>query len=121
MASAATDLLKRYVALHNHGVRTGDFTQLVSLFAPSAVMRFENAAFGPLDGASEIADAFSTHPPDDELELLSVAPTGQRATYAWATQRRVAAGELRLRDRDGLIIELVVASSDSRESSSVSR
>lgn len=95
-------LLETYVAWHNAGVRSGDFTQLSGLFAPDAVMRFERFGVGPLVGSEEIAAAFASDPPTDELVLLG------SGRYAWAADPKHVAGTLKLTEQDGLIRELVV-------------
>jgi hypothetical protein len=105
----ARHLLSRYVVLHNEGVRTGDFSSMVELFADDAEMRFERAPLGPLVGRASIAQAFAAMPPDDEL--LTVGPaTGTvdeaRIRYGW--RRSDQGGTLRLRAGRGRIVELVV-------------
>jgi hypothetical protein len=107
---AMRDLLEQYVTLHNEGVRTGDFSKLLALFAPDAVMRFKGIEVGPFSGTSSIAAAFRDHPPDDELELLARLPGGGRAVYGWSRRPHLPAGELHLRERNGLISELLVTS-----------
>ena len=56
--SDVSGLLECYVRLHNECVRRRDFSSLLALFAPDAVMRFDGIAAGPFSGASAIAQAF---------------------------------------------------------------
>jgi hypothetical protein len=107
---AMRDLLEQYVRLHNEGVRTGDFSKLLALFAPDAVTRFKGIGVGPFSGTSAIAAAFRDHPPEDELELLAHLPRGGRAVYGWSRRPHLPVGELRLQERSGLISELLVTS-----------
>ena len=104
-----SDLLERYVTFNNEGVRTRDFSSLLALFAPEAVMRLDGIAAGPFSAASAVAEAFREHPPDDELELLDHLAAGDRAVYGWSKRPGVPAGELRIAERDGLILELLVS------------
>jgi len=104
-----SDLLERYVTFHNEGVRRRDFSSLLALFAPDAVMRFDGVATGPFSGASAIAEAFRDDPPSDELELLDQLPASNWAVYGWAKRPGMPAGELRIAEQDGLIVELLVS------------
>ena len=96
-------LLEREVAAFNEGVRSGDWSQLVALFAEDAVLEFEGIPVGPFAGRDAIAAAYRTMPPDDEIVLLDGGPR-----YAWSKEPERAAGELHLDERDGLIVRLRV-------------
>lgn len=104
------ELLDRYVELHNRGVRTGDFSGVPALFAPDGVMQFEGSALGALSGRDAVAAAFDSDPPRDDLVLLERVPSGgsAEAVYGWAARPHIAAGRLRLEERQGLITELAV-------------
>src|SRR5207253_1192440 len=94
--------------LHNEGVRRRDFSSLLALFAPDAVVRFDGIPAGPFSGTSAIAEAFRDGPPNDELELLDQDPVSDWAVYGWAKRPGVSAGELRIAEQDGLIVELLI-------------
>ena len=96
-------LLEREVAAFNEGVRSGDWSSLVELFAEDAVLEFEGIPVGPFRGRDAIAEAYRTMPPDDEIVLLDGGPR-----YAWAKEPERAAGELRLEERNGHIAKLLV-------------
>ena len=102
-------MLLRYIELHNQGVRSGDFSGMLNLFAPDAVMRFEGIAFGPLRGVEAIRDAFGTNPPDDELCLITepAEDVGSFA-YSWRQAPGMRAGRLRLIERGSRIAELII-------------
>jgi SnoaL-like domain len=103
-------LLLRYIEVHNQGVRSGDFSQLLDLFAPDSVMRFPGIEFGPLQGIEAIREAFRTHPPDDELYLLSETSNIEGGfAYSWRRASGTRAGILRLIERDGRIMELIAS------------
>jgi steroid Delta-isomerase len=96
-------LLEREVAAFNEGVRTGDWSSLVALFADDAELEFEGIPVGPFRGRAAIAEAYRSMPPDDEIVLLDGGPR-----YAWAKEPERAAGELQLDERNGRIARLRV-------------
>jgi len=96
-------LLEREVEAFNAGVRTGDWTALVELFADDAELEFVGIPVGPFRGRAAIAEAYRTQPPDDEIVLLDGGPR-----YAWSREPERAAGELHLEERDGAIVRLRV-------------
>jgi len=96
-------LVEREVAAFNDGVRTGDWSSLVALFAEDGVLEFEGIPVGPFHGRDAIAEAYRTMPPDDEIVLLDDGPR-----YAWSKEPGRAAGELHLEERDGRIVRLLV-------------
>ena len=95
---AAESLLRRYVRLHNDGVRSGAFEAVVTLFAEDATLEFVGVNVGPFRGRGEIRRVFQTLPPDDELILLDAepTPTGVGATYAWRVSPQTVAGRLEM-------------------------
>jgi hypothetical protein len=97
------DLLEREVAAFNEGVRTGDWSLLVDLFAEDAELEFEGIQVGPFHGREAIAEAYRSMPPDDEIMLLDGGPR-----YAWAKEPGRPAGALHLEERDGRITRLRV-------------
>jgi hypothetical protein len=111
----AADLLRRYVARLNYGVRTGDFTAMVAELADDAELVFEGIPVGPFLGSEAIAAAYRTQPPDDELELLSVHDDGRgaaRGVYAWSERPGLAAGEVLVTARVGRIARVLVRYGD---------
>ena len=96
-------LLESEVAAFNEGVRTGDWSSLVALFAEDAELEFEGIPVGPFRGRDAIAEAYRAMPPDDEIVLLDGGPR-----YAWSKEPERAAGELQLEERDGRIVRLRV-------------
>jgi hypothetical protein len=103
-------LLDDHVARFNDGVRTGDFSAMIAALAPDAELRFEGIPVGPFHGRDAIAEAYRARPPDDELVVLDRREEDDElvATYAWAAEPTVPAGELRLATRDGAIGRVVV-------------
>lgn len=73
--------LRVYVAAHNRGVVSGDFSELVGRFAADGQLEFDGFAIGPFVGRDAIAEAFRLRPPTDELVLLS-AGAGERVATA---------------------------------------
>jgi hypothetical protein len=103
-------LLDRHVERFNEGVRTGDFSAMVATLAQDAEMRFEGIPVGPFQGRDAIGAAYRAQPPDDELVVLDQREDDGElvATYAWAADPEVPAGELRLAVRDGSISRVVI-------------
>lgn len=105
--------LAEYVALHNHGVTTGDFAPMLRLFAPDAEIWFLTLEVGPLQGIDAIRSAFSDNPPDDTLMMLGPihdTSDGAITDYAWDTVPDQIAGTLQCRvGASGLIQSLVVS------------
>jgi len=96
-------LLRREVEAFNEGVRSGDWSALVALFADDAVLEFEGIPVGPFHGREAIAEAYRAMPPDDEIQLIGSGPR-----YAWSKAPDRPAGELRLEERGGRIVRLLV-------------
>jgi steroid Delta-isomerase len=99
-----------YIADHNAGVRSGDWSRFCGWFTDAAEVRFEGVPVGPFRGREAIRAAYESRPPDDEVEIRNVRGDGERtiADYGWKGQPGVRAGELRLRWQDDCISELVV-------------
>ena len=105
------ELLVKYVAAHNRGVRSGDFRALADLLHPTATMRFDGIDAGPFDSADAILRAFRDSPPDDELTIgpcRKIGPTTIEATYGWARDRGRMGGRLRVTTERGRISAIFV-------------
>jgi steroid Delta-isomerase len=96
-------LLEREVDAFNEGVRTGDWSPLVALFAEDAVLEFEGIPVGPFRGRDAIEEAYRAMPPDDQILLLDGGPR-----YAWSKEPERPAGELHLEERESRIVRLLV-------------
>jgi|GEM_PF-1780701 steroid Delta-isomerase len=106
-------ILLRYVAFHNHGVRTGDFSRVLKLFSREASMSFHGRSrpIGPFQGREAIAGAFAAHPPDDELVLGAVETKGTQlvsSRYRWRAHPDAPGGQLHLRVERTQIVELTI-------------
>ena len=107
------ELLAEHVERFNRGVRSGDFSAMVELFADDAALEFEGMPVGPFHGREAIAAAYRERPPDDEIELLEASEDGDEviSRYAWTRDEGRSAGELRL-TRDGDRIARLVVTFD---------
>jgi hypothetical protein len=76
--------LENYLAVHNAGVVSGDFSEVVKLFTVDGELRFVGVELGPYKGHQQIAQAFRDYPPSDTLILRSVAADGNKATAVYA-------------------------------------
>jgi steroid Delta-isomerase len=104
------ELVAEHVERFNTGVRSGDFTPMLELFADDAALEFRGVPVGPFDGRDAIAAAYAAQPPDDEIEVLEIEEDDAeiRAGYAWRRDKGRRAGDMFL-TRDGdLITRLVV-------------
>jgi hypothetical protein len=99
-------LLSDHVDRFNEGVRSGDWSSMLELFAEDAELTFSGIPVGPFRGRDEIALAYRDQPPDDEIVLLE--ERDGVGVYAWAREPLVRAGEIRVTERDGLIQRLHV-------------
>jgi steroid delta-isomerase len=92
-------------------VRSGDFAPMLERFGDDAEMAFEGVPVGPFRGKDDIARAYATRPPDDEIEILRTQESGAEmivADYAWKAAPKTRAGSMIFRLRDGKIDRLVV-------------
>lgn len=104
-------LLREHVERFNDAIRTRDWTQMLELFDADATLRFEGVPVGPFEGREAIAQAYRSQPPDDRVRIIDAdasEPDLVVARYAWLAEPGRAAGEMRVRHRDGRITELVV-------------
>ena len=111
MSASAENLLRLCVQRHNEAVKTGKLDPLASLFAETAIIRFEGIAFGPLRGPAAILNGFQQHPPDDALIIDAVASDDRsaRCPYRWARDPNAIAGSLEIDVENGLITSLVIS------------
>jgi gamma-glutamylputrescine oxidase len=103
--------LREHVRAFNAAVRGGDFDGFASRWAPGGRLAFEGVPVGPFEGRDAVAAAYREQPPDDELVVLATEerPDGTVvASYAWAAEPAVRAGEMRFRRGPEGIEELVV-------------
>jgi RimJ/RimL family protein N-acetyltransferase len=109
------DFLYEYIARHNLGVGSGDWSALAECFAEDAVLEFEGVRVGPFAGREQIAAAYREQPPDDEVRILGAEERDGTvvARYAWAAEPARQAGRLYLTRRDDLIERLVVTFEES--------
>lgn len=102
-------LLAEHLRRFDEAVESGDFAPLVELFADDAELAFVGVPAGPFVGREAIAAAYAAQPPDDGLDVLSVAeePDGTIVErFAW---RRGGTGTMRVTVAGGRIARLVVA------------
>lgn len=108
----AETLLQRLVATFNEGVRTSDFSKLVDLFAPDAVLEFEGVNdYGPFYGREAIAVRFRTDPPDDQIRVTRWKTKGEQivAEFKWFDIPEAIGGCLILTPRGEAIAHATVA------------
>jgi hypothetical protein len=103
-------LLHDYVMVHNECVRAADWEPLEDWFAEDAELAFEGVQVGPFIGRDEIAGAYKSRPPDDEVVIFGTKATGDEivAPYGWSREPGKHAGKMVLMPRDGKIQRLVV-------------
>ncbi len=101
--------LDDYVARFNEGVRRGDFSRLVELYADDGALVFDGVPVGPFVGRDAIAAAYRAQPPDDEIHILEAEEPQDdllRAAFAWS---RGGTGRLVAELRQGSILRLTVS------------
>ena len=103
------DLMDEYVVAHNRGVRSGDFSRMLSLFDPDAVMEFQGFGIGSLNGIADIGSAFSSSPPTDELEVVAKKADGQIIVASYGWQNGSPGGMLTLIPQSGRIKRLIIS------------
>jgi RimJ/RimL family protein N-acetyltransferase len=103
-------LLHDYVMVHNDCVRTGDWRPLGEWFAEDAELVFEGVPVGPFTGRAQIAAAYESRPPDDEVVIFGARVEGGPviASYGWLREPAKPAGEMVVTIGDGKIARLVV-------------
>jgi ketosteroid isomerase-like protein len=106
--SELTEAATRHVERFNKAVRTGDFSDLVDTFAPTAVMRFIGVPAGPYVGRASIAQAYADSPPDDTMSIVDVHEAGPctvQASFAWT---RGGTGSMTMSYDNGAVIDLTI-------------
>jgi SnoaL-like domain len=103
-------LLERHIELFNQGVRSGDFAPMLEHFTEDAELVFEGVPAGPFHGKEAIAAAYSSNPPDDEVDVLSSEQDDGTivARYAWRADDSRPAGRMIFTTRGEQIARLVV-------------
>ena len=83
---------------------------MLEQFDEAAEMEFRGVPVGPFVGKAAIGAAYREQPPDDQMHVLERREREGRieARYAWLTEPEVAAGEMVLVVKDGLIGRLLV-------------
>ena len=106
----AIALLHDYVMVHNECVRTGDWEPLGDWFAEDAELTFEGVPVGPFNGRDEIAAAYKSRPPDDEVVIFAAGENGEEvvARYGWLKEPGKHAGRMIVTPLDGKIQKLIV-------------
>jgi steroid Delta-isomerase len=105
-----SDLLQEHVARFNAGIRSGDWGPMLEQFDDAAEMEFRGVPVGPFVGKTAIGAAYREQPPDDQMRVLEQRERGAAidARYAWLAEPDVAAGEIVLTVKNGLIRKLLV-------------
>jgi steroid delta-isomerase len=103
-AGSAADHVERF----NAAVRTGDWRDFLTLFAPEAVMTFIGPPAGPYEGIEAIAEGYATQPPTDTMRITGVREESgaEIVDFAWS---RGGTGSMIIRRRGDLIIHLTIA------------
>jgi RimJ/RimL family protein N-acetyltransferase len=103
-------LFHDYVMVHNECVRSGDWEPLADWFAEDGELAFVGVPVGPFNGRDEIAAAYKTQPPDDEVVIFAADDNGEEivARYGWLKEPNRHAGRMLLTSRDGKIQKLIV-------------
>ena len=104
-------LLARHVELFNQGVRSGDYAPMLEQFTDDAELVFEGVPAGPFRGKETIAAAYTSNPPDDEVDVLSSEDAEDGtivARYAWRADDGRPAGRMIITPRGEQIARLVV-------------
>ena len=107
-------LLHDYVMVHNECVRTGDWEPLANWFTEDAKLAFEGVPVGPFDGSDEIAAAYKSRPPDDEVVIFGAEQNGDGivARYGWLKEPGTQMGRMLVTPRAGKIQKLIVTFED---------
>lgn len=106
----AIALFHDYVMVHNECVRTGEWEPLGDWFAEDAELAFDGVPVGPFNGRNEIADAYKSRPPDDEVVIFAADENGEEvvASYGWLKEPGKHVGRMLVTPRDGKIQKLIV-------------
>ena len=75
-----SELLERYVLLHNYGVASLDFEPLFELFADDAVFQFKDPRIGTFEGLETIRGVFRRQGPSQAIIVKNIMETQNTAT-----------------------------------------
>ena len=94
----------------NKGVTTGDFSEMIELFAPDVPRRSENIPVGPFEGRDSIAAAYSVNPPTDQILILRTRDDANTilAEFAWSSSPNERGGDIEIRPLTQGIAHLLV-------------
>lgn len=105
------DVFFRHIERFNAGVASGRFDAMVEQFADDATMVFEGGPGTVRGSRAEIAAAYRSDPPDDEVIVLAepvLADGTVIAPYGWRAGAGVRAGDMRMTAAGEQITRLVV-------------
>jgi hypothetical protein len=105
------NIIPKYFDLHNKGIESGNFEQLLTLFSSDAILSFEGINIGPFVGKESIAKAFSIYPPVNKIFALDVAEKEgvHVVDYALAPERDKISGKIRIQmTKNNLINKLII-------------
>jgi hypothetical protein len=102
-------LLDEHARRFNVAAADGDFGPLVELFADDAELAFVGIPVGPFIGRKDIAAAYAAQPPDDGIDVLSVAEDPDGALVERFAWHRGGTGTMHITVADGRIARLVVS------------
>jgi len=108
---AAGTFLEHVVTLFNGGVRSGDFSHYLELFADDAVLEFDGIPDPPLAGRDAIAQRYRDNPPDDQIRIKRSKLEGARivAEFQWRDIPEASGGCFILERRGEKIAHLTIA------------
>jgi hypothetical protein len=108
----AEELLHRTVDAFNTGVRTGDFTTLVDMFADDGVLDFEGIPErGPIVGRDEIAAHYRENAPDDQIRVTrwKIKDDAIAAEFMWRDAPEAIGGCFFIEPRGDRVARLTIA------------
>ena len=106
----ALEIVNRYFVEHNDGVKSGDFKNLVELFAHDCEMSFAFGSLGTLKSQDAIISAFKNAPPSDELVARSIEQSESAivANYGWKSRKDSKGGSLTFEFEGARIKRLII-------------
>ena len=105
-----SELLRRYILLHNLGIETGEFEPLLQLFKDDAVMEFENPKIGEFTGIEIIRGIFRRQPPMMAIAIGEIVESDciAKADYIIEDEPEVRQGYLSMEIDDDKIQKLYI-------------
>jgi hypothetical protein len=105
-----SNLLAKYVALHNRSVTDHDFEEMMTLFSDDAVLKFEGSFEMIFEGKSAIANAFARMPPTEHIYTQEAAesPSSTMALYGCNSAPEQVEGVIDIKTENGLITALTI-------------